>query len=425
MIIKNKDLLAINPLRERALSIVEAGLSAINTKEVIEKSVKVRGDFLFVKGQAYDLKKFRHIYLVAFGKDSFVASEQLGKIFGDRLTAGVVLSLKAGAIPKTETFQCTHPKPSLNNIVATKRAIELVDKANADDLIILVISGGGSAMFTAPFKITYEEKALITEELMNSGADITELNIVRKHLSEVKGGRLATRSYPATLVTLIFSDVIGNDLSTIASGPTVIDHSTVEDARGILNKYNILEKVAMPDLELNESPKESRLFQKVGNYLIVDNSIATQAMEDRARALGYSTRMYANNIQGNSHSVGERLIKECRKGEALIAAGETTIEIAGDGIGGRCQEMVLANLKNVAEKQILVCVGSDGHDHSDFAGALCDTYTLKRAREERIDPEEYLKNNDSFNFFKKITEGIDTGMLESNVADLMLVLKDK
>lgn len=425
MIIKNRDLLAINPIRDRALSIIEAGLSAIDTKKIIQDSVKLKNGFLFIKGRAYELKKFRHVYVVAFGKDSFSASVELEKILGDRLTAGVVLSLKSGSIPKMETFQCTHPKPSLNNVAATKKAIEIIKQANDDDLILLVISGGGSAMLTAPYKITYEEKALIAEQLMNSGANIQELNIVRKHLSEVKGGRLAELAFPSTMVTLIFSDVIGNDLSTIASGPTVIDHTTVDEARAVLDKYNILEKVSMPDLELIESPKDQKYFQKVDNFLVVDNSVATAAMEDKARAWGYSTRIYANNLQGNSHEVGSLLLKECRKGEALIAAGETTIEISGDGIGGRCQEMALANLRTVKENQILVCIGSDGHDHSDFAGGVCDSYTLKRAKEEKVDLEEYLENNDSFNFFKKIGEGVDTGLLESNVADLMLVLTDE
>jgi glycerate-2-kinase len=425
MIIKNKDLLSDNPIRERALEIIEAGLASIDTKKVIQETVKVKGDFLFVKGQTYELTKFRHIYLVAFGKDAFSASVELGKILGDRLTSGVVLSLKSAAIPKMETFQCTHPKPSLNNVVATKKAVELIKKTTEDDLVLLVISGGGSAMLTAPFKITYEEKALIAEQLMNSGANIEELNIVRKHLSEVKGGRLAQLAYPSTLVTLIFSDVIGNNLSTIASGPTVIDHTSVEDAEKVLNKYNILEKVAMPDLALNESPKDQKFFARVNNFLIVDNSIATAAMEDKARALGYSTRILANNISGNAHELGAMLLKECRKGEALIAAGETTIEVFGDGVGGRCQEMALANLDNVKENQVLICIGSDGHDHSDFAGAVCDTYTVKRAKEEKLNPKDYLTNNDSFNFFRKVGEGIDTGFLESNVADLMLVLRDK
>jgi len=425
MIIKNKDLLAVNPLRERALSVIEAGLAAIDTTKVVEQTVRVNNRFLFVKGKAYDLKKFRNIYLVAFGKDSFVASKKLSEILGDYLTSGVVLSLKSGSIPKLKTFQCTHPKPSLNNVVATKKALEVIDQATEDDLILLIISGGGSAMLTAPYKITYEEKALIAEALMNSGADIKELNTVRKHLSEVKGGRLAERAFPATIVTLVFSDVIGNDLSTIASGPTVIDHTSIADARAVLDKYNILEKVGMPDLELTETPKDNKYFQRVDNFLIVDNSLATSAMEDKARSLGYSTRVYANNISGNSHLVGETLLKEARKKEALIAAGETTLEVSGNGVGGRCQEMVLANLKNVKENQILICISSDGRDHSDFAGAICDTYTLKRAKEEKLNPKDYLDNNDSFNFFKKIGEGIETGTLESNVADLMLVLKDK
>ncbi len=425
MLIKNRDLLAINPMRDRALSIIDAGLEAIDTKKIIAKTVQLRDNFLFIKNQCYELNKYRNVYLVAFGKDSFVASQEIGKILGDKLTEGVVLSLKAGTVPRMTTFQCTHPKPSLNNVIATNRVMDLVKKANADDLILLVISGGGSAMLTAPYKITYEEKAMIAEELMNSGANIEELNIVRKHLSEIKGGRLAQLAYPATMITLIFSDVIGNDLSTIASGPTVPDHSTVADAEKVLEKFSITEKAGLPDIELTESPKDLKYFQKVDNYLIVDNSVATEAMEDKARSWGYSTRVLANNLHGNCRDVGNLLLKEGRRGEALIAAGETTLEVSGDGVGGRCQEMVLANLQKVKENQVLVCVATDGHDHSGFAGAICDTYTLKRAKEEKVDPETYLQNNDSYHFFQKIGEGLDTGFLESNVADLMLVLTDK
>lgn len=424
MLIKNKDLLSTNPIRERALNILEAGLSAIDTRKVIQNSISLRGDFLFIKDRPYELKKYRKIFLIAFGKDAFSASSELQKILGDKLEAGVVLSLKAGKIPKMETFQCTHPRPSLNNIVATKKVIELIKNAKDDDLILCVISGGGSAMLTAPYKITYEEKALIADSLMNSGADIHELNIVRKHLSEIKGGRLAELAYPAGLVTLVFSDVIGNDLGTIASGPTVLDHSTVDQAKEILEKYKILEKIDMQDLELTESPKENKYFQRVENILLVDNSLATEAMEDKARSLGYSTRVFANNLKGNCHEVGKMLLDEARKGEALIAAGETTLEVLGDGVGGRSQEMVLSNLKNIKEKQVLIACGTDGHDHSDYAGAVGDQYSLKRAKEENVKVEDYLKTNDSFHFFKKTGDGIETGLLESNVADLMLVLTD-
>lgn len=424
MIIKNKDLLAVNPIRDKAIKIIEAGLEAIDTKTAITRAVRQNGDFLFVKNTAYDLTKFRRVFLVAFGKDSFVASKALKEILGKRIVDGVVLSLQTGKIAGLQTFQCTHPRPSLNNVEATKKVIELVKNTQEDDLILVLISGGGSAMLTAPYKITYQDKALIADTLMASGANIEELNIVRKHLSEIKGGRLAELAFPSTLVTLIFSDVIGNDLSIIASGPTVMDHSTVADAEAVLKKFKIREQITLDNLELNESPKDLNAFRKVDNYLIMDNSVATGAMEEAARALGYSTRIFANNLKGESHEVGKKLLFEAKKGEALIAAGETTVEVQGKGVGGRNQEMALANLGNVKENQILISVGSDGHDHSDFAGGICDPYTLKKAKEMKVDPQVFLKHSDSYSFFKKIQEGIDTGILESNVADLMLVLTD-
>ncbi|HSX58282.1 MAG TPA: DUF4147 domain-containing protein [Candidatus Saccharimonadales bacterium] len=423
-LIKNRDLLAVNPLRERALKILEAGLEAIDTRKAIRKSVSLNGDFLFVKDHAYDLTHYRRIFLVAFGKDSFVASSELKDLLGERIKDGVVLSLKNEKIAGFQTYQCTHPQTSLNNVEATKKVIEMVSAAEEDDLILVVISGGGSAMLTSPYKITFSDKALIADTLMNSGANISELNIVRKHLSEIKGGRLAALSFPSTVVTLIFSDVVGNDLSTIASGPTVMDHTSIEDAKKVLEKFKIKEKVMMGDLELTETPKEEKYFQKVQNYLLMDNSVATGAMEEAARALAYSTRILSNNLKGNSHEIGKDLLKEGKKGEALIAAGETTVQIVGQGLGGRNQEMALANLENVKDNQILISVGSDGHDHSEYAGGICDAYTKKKATEEKLDPKDFLGNNDSYHFFQKLGEGIDTGQLESNVADLMLVLTD-
>lgn len=425
MLIKNKDSLAYTPIRERSLKILNAGLEAIDTKRVIKETLKIRNNYLFIHDRAYDLSNYRKIYLVAFGKDAFAASTEINNILGNRLSEGIVLSLKSEKIPGLETYQCTHPNTSLNNVEATKKVIELLKKTSEDDLVLLVISGGGSAMLTAPYNITYDEKALIAETLMDSGADIEELNIVRKHLSEIKGGRLAELVYPSTLVSLIFSDVIGNDLSTIASGPTVMDHTTTEDAKKVLAKFNIFEKVSMPDLKFNETPKDEKLFQKVENFLVMDNSVATAAMEEEARALGYSTRVFANNLHGEASEVGKELLSQARKGEALIAAGETTVEVKGDGIGGRSQELVLSNLDKIENNQVLISAGTDGHDHSDYAGALGDVYTLKRAKELKADPKEFSKNSDSFHFFQKVGDGIETGQLESNVADLMLVVTDR
>lgn len=425
MIIKNKDLLSTHPTREHALQILEAGLASIDTKTVINNFVKLKGNFLFIKEKTYDLSHYRNIYCLALGKDSFAAAQALEEMLGERLTGGVVLSLKNEKLKKLTNYQCTHPHPSHNNVIATKKAIGFLEATREDDLVLVVISGGGSAMLTAPYKITFEEKAKVAETLMNSGANIYELNTVRKHLSEIKGGRLAELVYPSTLITLIFSDVIGNDLSTIASGPTTMDHTSIKDAEKVLEKFEVYKKTGIKELELSESPKDSKFFEKVENTLLMDNTTATESMEEKARSLGYSTRIYANNLQGNAHKVGEILLSEARTDEALIAAGETTIEIGGTGMGGRNQELVLANLAKIKEDQVLLSAASDGNDHSSFAGALGDTYTLLKAKEGKINPEDYLKNNDSYHFFEKVGDGLETGLLQSNVADVMLVLTDK
>lgn len=425
MLIKNKDLLSETPLRDRALRILNAGLEAIDTKKIIQNTVKLKNNYLFVKDQSYDLSHYRQIYLVGFGKDSFVACSEIKSILAEKLNAGIVLSLKAEKIEGLETYQCTHPNTSQANVAATNKVIELIKSTTEEDLILIVISGGGSAMLTSPYKISWEEKAKVAEGLMKSGANIEELNIVRKHLSQIKGGRFSQLAYPSTIVSLIFSDVIGNDLSIIASGPTTLDHSTIEDAKKILAKYSILEKVSLPNLELIESPKDIKFFQKTRNFLIMDNSFATAAMEEEARALGYSTRIFANNLHGLAKEVGSELLTQARRGEALIAAGETTVQVKGNGVGGRSQELVLGNLTKIKENQVLLSAGSDGHDHSDHAGAIGDTNTLKKASDKKLDPEDYLNNSDSFHFFQQVGDGIETGLLESNVADLMLVITDK
>lgn len=188
MLIKNKDLLAVNPLREYALKIVESALAAIDTKAAIRRYVRLSNNFLFIKEKPYDLSKYRKIFLIAFGKDSTAAAKEVKEILKGRLDDGVVLSLRKEKIAGLQTFQCTHPQPSLNNVEATQKVVELVENTKEDDLILVVISGGGSAMLTAPYKITYQDKALIADTLMNNGANIEELNIVRKHISEIKGG---------------------------------------------------------------------------------------------------------------------------------------------------------------------------------------------------------------------------------------------
>jgi len=422
VLIRNRNQLVSSSLRKKALAIIEAGLASIDTKKIIHENLTLKKNFLFIKDAHYDLDRYRQVFLVAVGKSALSASCEIGEILGKKLKSGVVLSLKEGKVPKMEVFSCTHPAPSEQNVKATIKAQELLESVGQDDLLIVVVSGGGSSMLTAPYKISISEKASVAKVLMSSGATIEELNTVRKHLSLVKGGRLAELAYPATIVTLIFSDVATNNLSTIASGPTVMDHTTNGQARAILDKYKVQEVLKLPKLDLSETPKETKFFHKVQHLLLVDNSVALNAMVEQAGNLGFAVEVYSRNLEGEARKVGKTLLQQSKKNQALLAAGETTVHVEGSGKGGRCQELVLGSLENLRDNQVLVAIGTDGHDNSDFAGAIADTSTLKKAAGKALDYQTFLKNNDSFNFFKKVGDGIETGPLPSNVADLMLVL---
>lgn len=423
MKIRNFDQLASSPLRRQALEIINAGFEAISTDQAIRRSVRVFNNQLMIKEKIYNLGNFEKVYLIAIGKCALAASKTLEDILGDRLSSGFCLDIRQEKLDKVESVLGTHPLPSQENVEATKKILAFLDKASDRDLVITVVSGGGSALLSAPYKIDFQTKALISNELMKAGADITELNIVRKHLSDVKGGRFAQIAHPATVVSLIFSDVPGNDLSTIASGITVMDATTVDDARKILEKYDILQRSNLLNLELTESPKDPQLFKKVANIIMLDANTVVQAMKVKAMAAGFTPRIVGVDLRGEASEVGNKLISDCQSGEALLAAGETTVHVSGNGIGGRNQTLVMSNLKNIKKGQVLISVGSDGHDHSNYAGAVGDENSSEKARSKNLDVDQYLRNSDSFNFFTTLGDGIDTGLLDSNVSDFMLVLQ--
>ncbi len=425
MVIKNIDTLATTPLRRMALEIVEAGYEAIQTDHVIQRTLSVEGNILKILNRTYDLQQFEHIYVIAFGKSSYLAAKTLETMLGDRITKGYAIGVTEGEHPEhITTIVGTHPSPSDINVRATHQIIELLRTATERDLVLAVISGGGSSLLAAPYQVDVETQGMISKALMKAGADIHELNIVRKHMSEVKGGRLAAITYPAKLVTLILSDVPGNDLSTIASGPTVMDTSTTDDARAIIDKYKILEMTDLETINFSETPKDPTVFQHVENILILDPTTAVTAMEQKAQELGFATRILSTTLEGEAHAVGKQLLNAVQPGEALIASGETTVTVFGSGIGGRNQEVVLGNLGNIKENQVLVAAASDGHDNSDYAGAIADHTTLAKAKEKGIDPQTYIDSSDSFHFFQALGEYLDTGILDSNIADMFLVLQE-
>jgi len=423
MIIKNLDQVSRTSLRRVALEIVEAGFEAIQTKSVIQKNIELVGEKLTIKGVEFDLRDFSYIYVFGAGKGAFETCAQLEKILGERIKAGLVIDVKGGQLARIRSVVGTHPDPSETNVEATRQLMKMVEGASEDSLILFVIAGGGSALLTAPFEVSPQTKASIITNLMNVGADIYELNVVRKHLSLVKGGRLAKLAYPRRVVNLIFSDVPGNDPSTIASGPTVLDESTSSEAETILRKRGVWQKLSLEGLEFTDTPKEEKYFSKVRNIILQEPASVVFAMQDKARGLGWKSRIFATDLVGDASEVGRRLLKDVKKGEILLGSGETTVKVTGDGVGGRNQHLVLTNIENIRKGQVLIAAASDGHDHSDSAGAIADGLSIFRAKEKGLNIGDYIERNDSFEFFKILGDSFNTGLLESNVSDFYLVLQ--
>lgn len=277
-------------------------------------------------------------------------------------------------------------------------------------------------MLVHPHAITLKQKIDVGRELLKSGANITEMNIVRKHLSDVKGGGLAQILYPATIATLVYSDVPGNDLSTIASGPTVCDHTTIEDALHIINKFKI--DFDLPKSAFVEKPHDKKYFKNVHNIIVLSNETALQAMLKKARDLKHHAKIFSDRFQGDAKVAGKQLISATHPGSILLVGGETTVHVSKkSGKGGRNQTLVLAALKLVGRDVTICSFDSDGWDFIDNAGAIGDMKTLERAKELNLDIDRFLETDSSLDFFNGVGDAIVTGRLPSNVSDLMIVLR--
>ncbi len=427
-IIKNKEELSTNPLRKDALDILESGYQAVLTENILIKNISLKGQKLTIKDKKYNLKKYKKIFVIAFGKCSNQSALFIEDLLGDRITDGIILDTKSAKFKKLNSKKGTHPLPSNQNIEATNLIKETLIKVRKDDLVLVFVSGGGSALLSSPVEgIDSKFLGEINQELMNRGVSIGETNIIRKHLSEIKGGALAKLVYPAKLVSVIFSDVPGDDISVIASGPTVRDLTTKEDAKIILETHlqgnvdSILKEVFS---FLIETEKEEKYFENVDNILIVTNKIALEVMDKKADKLGYNSLIEAFDIQGEARKLSVKLTSEdylvnsCR-----VFGGETTVQIIGDGKGGRNQEFALASLENLSKDVLVLAVASDGVDNSNVAGAFVDYELFQKMEKEGLDWREYLDNNNSYEFFEKMGTQIKTGKTGINVADFYIILK--
>ena len=423
----------ISKLRKDALQIFKAAISDLKAEQIIKRKVKLRGDRLEIDKKTYHLKNFRKVFVIGAGKVSAYMAKAIEEILADRITEGLVITKyrHLTRLKKIKLIKAGHPIPDKNSLWGTKKIKKLLNSVGPEDLVINLISGGGSSLMTLPVRgITLEDIRKLTKLLLSSGATIHEINTIRKHLSQVKGGNLARLIYPAQSINLIISDVIGDDLDVIASGPTVADSSTLKQALNLLKKYKLSNKVSKNISKyLNETPKKNDLiFKTVYNLIVASNKLAILAAVKKAQQLGYQTKILSLTLQGEAREVAKKILNFKKKQSqpiCLISGGETTVTIKGKGKGGRCQEFALASAIEISGKENLVVLacGTDGTDGpTEVAGAIADSQTIARARKKGLDPEKYLTNNDSYHFFKKLGDLIITGPTQTNVMDLYLIL---
>lgn len=427
MIIKNFTQLASSTPRKQVLRILESGLEAISTDKLMQENFAydAKKDLLYVNRKPYNLKPFKKIVVVGAGKMAAPVAEHIEAQMVDRIVGGLVIDIVPIHLKKIASRVGTHPLPSSSNASATDEIIDLLHNLTENDLVIAIIGGGGSSLMTSPHTISLEEERKITRALMDAGASINETNTVRKHFSEVKGGGFAKLAYPASIISLIFSDVPGDDLSMVASGPTVMDTTTIEDAASIIAKYKILDRCSMDSCGLSETPKEPKYFERVQNILFCSGGVALNAMQRTAEDLGLNVKIWNRSFTGEAKDLAIQLLNDTKKGECLIGSGESvvTIKSTEKGSGGRNQEMALSALLAMSEGVVFATLASDGRDNSDVAGSLVDRTNLEFAKKQNVDLKESLARHDEYSALLDINAAIITGVTGSNVSDLVVCLR--
>ncbi len=423
-LIKNYDELNQSEDRSILLELIEEGLNSIQPETVFSKNIKFENNILTITDKAYNLDEYSNVYIIGFGKGAARNSKLLEDLLGEKLTTGYVIDTEEEVFSKIKFSLGTHPLPSEQNLKFTENMMLNMSNLSEKNLVLVVVCGGGSAMLVHPHSISLEEKINVGKVLLKSGADISEINIVRQHLSDVKGGGLAQILYPAHIITLIYSDVIGNDIRYIASGPTVKTATSIDDAVNIINKYNLSEQINLPREAFIDNTHDDKYFTNVKNTIVLSNSTLLDAVEQKAKSMNINCVRYSDSIKGLPSEVANELVSNLKEKGLLIAAGETTVEVRGNGKGGRNQQTSLEALKIIDDNTLFCSIASDGWDFTDAAGAIADKITKEKALAQNLDIDEYLRNNDSYTFFEKTNSQVKTGRLPSNVADFMLVFKN-
>ena len=425
MIIQNFQDLVTTDKKKDCLEILEAGLQAADPENIIPKFVT--SNEIKIGKKSINLEKFSNIYSVAFGKAGDSMTRALNAIIP--IKSGIVVIPKGSKSKikgkKFQIFNARHPKPDQTSVKAAKEVMKFLQNKRSDELVIFLVSGGGSSLLAMPDGITLDDKIFVTNLLLKSGATIQEFNCIRKHLSKIKGGKLV-ENMKCQGISLVMSDVEGDDLSSIASGTTYMDDTTYDDALEILEKYKLKRKIPIEVLQVlkngasknnTEIPKKS----KIENYLIANNEYCLTAMKHTAKKLGY--KVSSMQIFGDIKEAVKKILENIpdEQKTCLIFGGETTVRVLGKGVGGRNQELVLRLLKNTqkSKKMVIASMGTDGIDgNSLFAGAITENI--------RIDLDtmkEFLKNSDSGRFFQKQKANIITDFTHTNLMDIGVILR--
>lgn len=420
-------------MKKHALQIFRAALDAVEPQQAVLRHLRFDGRALVAGRTRYRLDEIERIFVIGAGKGSAAMASAVERLLGRRIAQGFV-AVPDGVTARVRRIQlhaARHPIPDERGVAGAREIAAIGREAGERDLVICVISGGASAMLPAPVEgFTLAEKQALTQALLKAGATIHELNTVRKHLSAIKGGQLAALAYPARVLALILSDVIGDNLDVIGSGPTVADRSSVADAQAVLKKYGIA-----PPGVLRETPKPGDVrLSRVQNLVVGSNRLAIDAAAAKARELGYRPLVLSTFIEGETREIASMhaaIVKEIlankrpvRPPVCILSGGETTCTVRGSGLGGRNQEFVLAAAIALAGANAVVfSAGTDGLDGpTDAAGAIADRNTLTRAAELKMDPRAYLANNDSYRFFEPLNALVKTGPTGTNVMDVRAIL---
>ncbi len=419
-------------IRQHALEIFQAGLAAADPAGAVALHIDIQQE------------RYRRIFVIGAGKAGASMARAVEDCLGSRIAGGLI-NVKDGHtadLRYVELNECGHPIPDQRGVDGARRIAEIVRQAGAGDLVLCLISGGASALMPLPAPgITLEDKQETTRQLLACGATIHEINAVRKHLSAIKGGQLALMAQPAHVIALLLSDVIGDDLSVIGSGPTAPDESTFAGALAVLDRYGLRAGVPAQVRERLEAgqrgdvPETPKQLQNVSNVIAGSNRLAIDAAERHAAQLGYRTLVLSTTIQGETRDIAQmhaaiacEIVSSGRPvppPACILSGGETTVTLRGKGSGGRNQEFALAAVPPLAgcAPAILLSAGTDGTDGpTDAAGAIADSTTAARAAALELDPAQFLADNDSYHFFERLGDLVITGPTGTNVMDLHIVL---